>query len=361
MKKAKNENAGFGPGNLRGNEMNNSEPIITEQIVFVKDESRGITIRRGKHDKEHPYVHVSKAMIRDKNLSIKEKGALIFLLSLPDNWVTYPRQVAEVLGIGKDQMYSILKSLIRAGYATKNNQRSGTGEFTSVVYCFFEEKLEHPQIIKEKSTVSENPDTENPDPDNPDPVNQTLLKKDSTDKIPNTLLKVPEEPEKRVEKISPESFSSEVLETGQLMIEAMRIVKPDYAAANGKLLGILNEIDRMIRLDKRTPEKIIEVFRWALADNFWADKMFKPNPAKYLRDKFDQLEMKMNSKSPEMPIEKKAIEKTKPTLTQRIKGRYNYTVEFGNIVFTSVTGYFGGKIPSNDPEALEDWLKDKGL
>jgi hypothetical protein len=100
-------------------------------------------------------------------------------------------------------------------------------------------------------------------------------------------------------KIRPESFHAPVLETGQLMIEAMRIVKPDFSAQNGKLLGMLNEIDRMIRLDKRTPEKIIEVFRWALADDFWADKMFRPNPAKYLRDKFDQLEMKMQSKPPE--------------------------------------------------------------
>lgn len=94
------------------------------------------------------------------------------MLSLPNDWITHPRKLAETLGVGKDQMYSILNELIRLGYATKTNIQNHIGRFSSVTYEFHEEK------IKINSTVSENPDTENPDP-----VNQTLHNRYDTKEI----------------------------------------------------------------------------------------------------------------------------------------------------------------------------------
>lgn len=302
MRSQKSEIAGTPAGNIQAQEMKLDDPIVMDQSFSVKQECNKTTIRRGRHDKENPYFLASKKMFKDKSLSLDARGLMGYLLTLKDDWVTHPRQVASEVGVGKTKIYNLLNELIAAGYASKETSLCPKGRFTGVTYFFYEEKLDKPQEIKKQSTVSANPDTENPDP-----VTRTLMNKDSIDKIPNTLLKVPKGTEERVDKISPESFSSEVLETGQLMIEGMRIVKPDYSAANGKLLGMLVEIDRMIRLDKRSPEKIVEVFRWALSDSFWADKVFKPNPAKYLRDKFDQLEMKMISKPDEHKKDRKFL------------------------------------------------------
>ncbi len=88
------------------------------------------------------------------------------------------------------------------------------------------------------------------------------------------------------------------LETGDKMIKILTQHKPNYAAPRN-LAAFLTHLDFLLRLDKRNPQLVLDVFAWAVADHFWADKMFKPNPAKYLREKFDQLEMKMNSKPPE--------------------------------------------------------------
>ena len=89
-----------------------------------------VTIQRGKHNRENPYVMISKKMLNDKDLSPKSKGVLCYLLSLPDNWQAHPRQVADALGIGKEQIYTILKELIKTGYALKKEKemkREGSG------------------------------------------------------------------------------------------------------------------------------------------------------------------------------------------------------------------------------------------
>ena len=59
---------------------------------------------------------------------------------------------------------------------------------------------------------------------------------------------------------------------------------------------------------------------------------------------------------------KEPVEQSKPTITQRLKGRYNYSKEFGMYEFTSkTTGKSVGKVPADDPDALEEWFKEKNL
>lgn len=291
------------------------EPIVSNETLPVNEQSQSITIQRGKHDKENPYVMISRKMLRDPSISPKAKGTLCYLLSLPDNWKAHPRKVAECMGVGKDQIYSILKELIIAGYATKTESKGEKGKFGHVLYEFYEEKLATPQIYKEKSTVSGNPDTGNPDTGNP-PLRKKESKKNRS-KDSNSSLKVPDLPKpaneenaakaaEMEESKSPKSkrekpdFSPKVREVANQMVNSLLRTKPDYVPPKN-LSALLTEVDFIIRLDGRDPVKIMDVFNWALSDSFWADKMFKPNPAKYLREKFDQLEMKMIAKPPVNP------------------------------------------------------------
>ena len=71
------------------------------------------------------------------------------------------------------------------------------------------------------------------------------------------------------------------------------------------------QVRLMIQRDGRTPTEIKELFLWAISDSFWADKLSKPNPAKYLRDHFAQFSAKMNAKPPTNPykIDKRARDK----------------------------------------------------
>ena len=56
------------------------------------------------------------------------------------------------------------------------------------------------------------------------------------------------------------------------------------------------EIDFMIRIDGRLPQKIEDVIKWCQKDSFWFKNILS---TKKLRDKFDQLVLKMNGKPKE--------------------------------------------------------------
>lgn len=93
------------------------------------------------------------------------------------------------------------------------------------------------------------------------------------------------------------AFPPEAKELVDQMIECLKSAKPNYVPP--KILNaFLTYADYLLRIDGRDCKLILEVFRWALADHFWVDKMFKLNPAEALRKHFDQLEMRMNAKAP---------------------------------------------------------------
>jgi hypothetical protein len=94
---------------------------------------------------------------------------------------------------------------------------------------------------------------------------------------------------------APSDFSPKVKEVGDSMINALVRSKPNYVPPRN-LTAFLTHIDYLLRLDNRDVQLVVDVFSWALADAFWCDKMYKPNPAEYLRKQFDQLEMKMKVK-----------------------------------------------------------------
>ncbi len=93
-------------------------------------------------------------------------------------------------------------------------------------------------------------------------------------------------------------FTDEVRETTHSMIHAMLATKPNCKTPKN-ISTIMESVHSMITEDSRTPEKILQVFEWALQDEFWSDKMYNSNPAKYLRGRFDSFEMKMGIKPKE--------------------------------------------------------------
>jgi len=52
------------------------------------------------------------------------------------------------------------------------------------------------------------------------------------------------------------------------------------------------DIKRLLKIDKRDPAEIEKVIRWCQADPFWQNNILSP---KKLREKYDQLCLKMNS------------------------------------------------------------------
>lgn len=69
--------------------------------------------------------------MRDKNLSIAERGMLLTLLSLPDNWELTIMGLCHILPDGKDKIARTLNALIDKGYVTREQSRGKGGRFAS--------------------------------------------------------------------------------------------------------------------------------------------------------------------------------------------------------------------------------------
>ena len=106
---------------------------------------------------------VNNIILRDKNLNLKERGLLITLMSLPNNWNLSCRGLSKILPEGVDAINSTIKSLIEKGYLEKE-QKPGIWETWIVVH-------EVPKLKVEKQETNqlcmENPCKENPCKENP--------------------------------------------------------------------------------------------------------------------------------------------------------------------------------------------------
>lgn len=81
------------------------------------------TFERCLHDRENPYVQISRAMLQDKSISPKAKGVLAYLLSLPNDWKIYHSQLQKGLGVGEEYINSAINELISAGYMTRSREK----------------------------------------------------------------------------------------------------------------------------------------------------------------------------------------------------------------------------------------------
>lgn len=81
------------------------------------------TFERCEHDRENPYVMISREMAQDKSISPKAKGVLLYLLSLPKDWKIYHSQLQDGLGVGEDYINSAMDELIANGYAERTRER----------------------------------------------------------------------------------------------------------------------------------------------------------------------------------------------------------------------------------------------
>ena len=119
-------------------------------------------------EKTRDYTVMSNHHLRNAGLSLKSKGLLSMMLSLPEDWNYTTRGLAKICKEGTDSIGSALKELERAGYIVRNRLRDNKGKIVDVEYVIYE--TPHPpdtgQPCEDEPDMA-CPDTENPDMDNP--------------------------------------------------------------------------------------------------------------------------------------------------------------------------------------------------
>lgn len=115
--------------------------------------------------KNKNYTTIGKYHLREKNMSLKAKGLLSQMLSLPENWDYSITGLTKINKESKDTISSVLKELEEFGYLKRNQLKDEVGKFTDIEYLIYE--MPYPK----------NPDTEKPDTENSPQYNTNIINK----------------------------------------------------------------------------------------------------------------------------------------------------------------------------------------
>ena len=153
------------------------------------------------------YTVMSNYHLRDKALSLKSKGLLSMMLSLPEDWNYTTRGLAKICKEGVDAIGGALRELEAAGYIVRHQLRDRQGRISDTEYVIYEQPQPKAPDTSQPDTAS--PDTENPylaDPDTGKPAELNIEKSktqksntqgSSTDSIPFRATAAARPPERK--------------------------------------------------------------------------------------------------------------------------------------------------------------------
>ena len=138
-------------------------------------------------ERTRDYTVMSNCHLRDSNLSLKAKGLLSMMLSLPEEWNYTTRGLATICKEGVDAIGKALKELELAGYIVRRQLRGKDGRISDTEYTIFErpqtEEPDTPSPDTEKPYMVK-PDMDSPSLENPAQLNKDILntQKSNTDR-----------------------------------------------------------------------------------------------------------------------------------------------------------------------------------
>ena len=117
-------------------------------------------------ERTRDYTVMSNHHLRNGKLSLKAKGLLSMMLSLPEDWNYTTRGLAAICKEGVDAIGGALRELETAGYIVRHQLRDKQGRISDTEYVIYEQPQPKNPDTPQPDTAS--PDTENPYLDTPD-------------------------------------------------------------------------------------------------------------------------------------------------------------------------------------------------
>ena len=138
--------------------------------VFRVERNKGYTVMSNHH-------------LRNKELSLKAKGLLSQMLSLPEDW-DYTLKGLSLINREKiDAIREAIKELERAGYIVRSRERDEKGRLRGADYVIFEQpQPPTPDLPTLENPTLDNPTLEKPTQEKPTLENPTQLNKDISSK-----------------------------------------------------------------------------------------------------------------------------------------------------------------------------------
>lgn len=129
--------------------------------------------------KSKNFTVMSNHHFREKDMSLKAKGLLSLMLSLPDDWNYSIAGLVTLSKDGKDSVMSALSELEKFGYLKRTRLTNSKGQFQGVEYDIYEQPQPQTPVSEEQNEGKQNEEkshAENPPQLNTNSLNTNLTK-----------------------------------------------------------------------------------------------------------------------------------------------------------------------------------------
>ena len=152
-------------------------------------------------EKTRDYTVMSNHHLRNKSLSLKAKGLLSLMLSLPEEWDYTTKGLARICKDGVDSICAGVRELEEHGYVIRQRVRNPNGQLGAIEYTILEKPRQpEPGKPERENPVLDNPEQaspvlEEPEQENPAQLNTNQTKTDlSSTEISNPIPSNPPTP-----------------------------------------------------------------------------------------------------------------------------------------------------------------------
>ena len=139
--------------------------VDDEMAVFRVEKNRGYTVMSNHH-------------LRNKDLSLKAKGLLSQMLSLPEDWDFTLKGLSLINREQIDAIRAAVRELEQAGYIVRSRERDSQGRLRGADYIIYEQPQPVPDSPTLENPTLDNPTQEKPTLEKPTLENPTQLNKD---------------------------------------------------------------------------------------------------------------------------------------------------------------------------------------
>lgn len=135
-------------------------------------------------EKTRDYTVMANHHLKNRTLTLKAKGLLSVMLSLPEEWNYTTRGLAAICREGVDSIGAALRELEDAGYILRNRLRDAKGRISDTEYVIYEQPQDQDTVLPyTENPYLDKPDMGEPCTENPAQLNTYRTNKDKS----NTL------------------------------------------------------------------------------------------------------------------------------------------------------------------------------